>query len=115
VKKMLIILVAGFLASCAPILSAVQGEPATLTTDGATVLLSNPAATVAEDAVVTLFGPVTVVGAKCTPYSKSWICPVGDVPSGKGYRLSITGTLKNASATFYRAGSGDRPVYIQLK
>ena len=117
-KKILILtaMLIGFTATaCAPLLATAQGERATLSSDGTSVLFSNPGSSTAEDVSVTLYGPVTVTGAACTPFSKSWICPIGSVPSGKGYRLQFTGPLNNASASFYRAGSGDRPIYIQYR
>jgi hypothetical protein len=96
-------------------LGAVQQDSVTLTTDGTVLLFANPDPTPAQDAVVVLYGPATVTGAACTPFSKSWVCPIGDVPTGKGYTLADTGVLNNASASFYRAASADRPIYIQLK
>jgi hypothetical protein len=115
VKKSLILLTAALLASCAPLLSKVQSEPATLSTDGTAVLFNNPATDTAQNVSVALYGPVTVTGDGCHTYSKSWICAISSVPGGKAYRLQITGMLNNASASFYRAGGGGRPIYIQLK
>ncbi|WP_456833707.1 hypothetical protein [Deinococcus sp. UYEF24] len=92
-----------------------QSDRATLTTDGTSVLFANPASDVAQDAVVVLYGLVTVTGAPCASFSRRWICPIGDVPGGKGYRLDYTGMLNSMNASFYRAGGGNRPIYIQVK
>ncbi|ULH15546.1 hypothetical protein MF271_16800 [Deinococcus sp. KNUC1210] len=114
-KKLLLILPLLALASCAPLLSTVQGTAATLSTDGTSVLFSNPGPQAAEDVSVVLYGPVTVTGVTCIPFSRSWICPINDVPVGKAFRLQFTGNLNNASASFYTASSGNRPLYVQLK
>ena len=115
-KKLLLSTVLAFgLASCAPLLSTVQGTAATLTTDGTSVLFSNPGPQTAEDVSVVLYGPVSVTGAACTLFSRSWVCPIKDVPGGQGYRLAYTGPLNNASGSYYTASDGNRPLYIQLK
>lgn len=110
------------LTACAPLVStaisagsAIQNDPATLTTDGTSVVFTNAAPTTAQDAVVVLYGPVTVSGAACAPFSKSWVCPIGDVVTGQAFPLAYTGILNDASASFYRAASGNRPIYTPLK
>ena len=80
---MLAVVLIGFTATaCAPLLSTGQREQAKLSTDGTSVLFSNPAPTLAEDAVVMLYGPVTVSGAACIPFSKSW-APTGACRAGR--------------------------------
>lgn len=110
------------LTACAPLVSSaisagqiIQNDPATLTNDGTALLFTNAAPTIAQDVVVVLYGPATVDLPACAPFSKSWVCPLGDVATGQAPRLSYTGQLNGASVSFYRAGSGDRPIYIQLK
>ncbi len=116
------VLVGLALSACAPVVGAavstgeaLQNDPATLTTDGTSVVFSNAAPTPAQDVVVVLYGPATVSGVPCAAFSKSWICPIGDVLTGQAFPLGYTGTLNDASASFYRAGSGNQPLYKHLK
>lgn len=137
--KKLLILPVFLLASCAPILSAVsprlilsalpaalqyaQGEKALLTDTSAGLTLTNGDSTALEGASVTLDGvsTVTAQGADCRPAgSHSTACSIGSIPGtvyGKAYSFVIkyTGALKGASAAFYRASSGNRPIFIQLR
>ena len=127
------------LASCAPLLSAVtpklilsalpaalqyaQGEKALLTDSGSAVTLTNGDVNAIEQASVVLdgVGTVTATVADCRPMgAHSTACSIGDIPGtvdGKAYSyiLRYTGTLKGASAGFYRAKSGNRPIFIQVK
>lgn len=137
--KRLLIVPALLLASCAPLLSAVsprlilsalpaalqyaQGEKAILTDTPVGLTLTNGDTIALEGASVTLDGVSTVtgVGASCQPAGQHSIaCSIGDIPGtvdGKAYSyvLRYTGALHGASAAFYRAASGNRPIFIQLK
>ncbi len=110
-----------------------QGEKALITDTSAGLTLTNGDSTALEGASVTLdlspaYNPdpklgstVTANGAACLPAGDhSVACSIGSIPGtvdGKAYSYVIryTGTLKGASAGFYRAASGNRPIFIQLK
>lgn len=137
--KKLLILPVLLLASCAPLLSAVtprliltalpaalqyaQGEKALLTGTADSVTLTNGDSEALEGASVTLDGvsTVTAQGADCRPAGDhSTACSIGSIPGtvdGKAYSyvIKFTGSLKGASAAFYRAKSGNRPIFIQLR
>ena len=137
--KKLLFLPLLLLASCAPLLSAVtpklilsalpaalqytQGEKAILTDSGSAVTLTNGDVSAIEGASVVLdgVGTVTATGADCRPAgTHSIACSIRDIPGtvdGKAYSYIVryTGTLKGASAAFYRAKSGNRPIFIQVR
>lgn len=137
--KRFLILPLLLLASCAPLLSAVsprlilsalpaalqyaQGEKALLTDSGSAVALTNGDTAALDGASITLDGvnTVTAQGADCRPAgTHSTACSIGAIPGtvdGKAYSYIIqyTGTLKGASAAFYRVKSGNRPIFIQVR
>jgi hypothetical protein len=116
VKRLLIL---SFLAmtACAPILSAVQGDPATFARDNGGVLLGNksgPGPLVAP--TVRLEGPGLVMSAPCVARAVNvYGCVLPDVPEGQAYRLTpIGGTITKGSVTYYRSNSGARFIYREL-
>ena len=137
--KRLLLMPVLLLAGCAPLLSAVsprlilsalpaalqyaQGEKALLTDDGHAVTLTNGDTEALDGASVTLNGvsTVTAAGADCRPAgTHSVACSIGTIPGtvdGKAYSFVIqyTGTSRGSSAAFYRASSGNRPIFIQLR
>ena len=103
----LLILPLLLLASCAPLLQAVQGETGTLVREGADVLLVNPGKGDMTEVVMRVEGPGLTLGSPCTQRAVNvYGCLVGSVPEGKKYRITPTaGTISKASANFYRVGS----------
>ena len=95
------------LASCAPLLQAVQGEAGTLVRDGADVLLVNPGKGDMTETVLRVEGPGLTLGSPCAQRAANvYGCLVGSVPEGKKYRITpLTGSVTKASANFYRVGS----------
>ena len=115
-RKLLFLFPLLVLASCAPILSAVQGDTGTFTRDGASVVLTNPAGGGKMlDAAVRVEGLGLVMGAPCALRAVNvYGCVLGDVPDGKSYRLTPTaGLISKASATYY-PDAGVRFIYLEL-
>lgn len=118
--KRIILLATVLLASCAPILGAVQGEDAaTLTVVPAgqnsygRVVFSDPDPRIARDTVIVMVGAadfaVDTAGlraadpdARCYPRQQGWVCEVGDVD--KGYTVPVRGKPLRGYASFYRDG-----------
>ena len=105
--KKLLILMTLTLASCAPLLQAVQGEAGTLVRDESAVLLVNPGPGDMTETVMRVEGPGLTLGSPCSQRAVNvYGCLVGSVPEGKKYRVTpLTGTITRASANFYRVGS----------
>lgn len=103
------------LTACAPALQLAQGERASLTRDGQSILLSNPGPDTAESPALLIVGAVSGLPDVCRPRSPGvWGCALPDVPAGQRYRLAYSGTVNAGSVTFYRASAGVRPVYLEL-
>lgn len=114
--KRLLILSVLALSSCAPLLSAVQGDDATLTRDTGSVVFT-AGKTNAEDVAVYLSGPGLTVsgeGVACKVVSSGIGCALGTVPAGKRFRLIVNASPKSGNASFYRPGSA-RPVLTPLQ
>lgn len=111
--KRLALLMVVALTSCAPVLSNLQHDPATLTRQGEDVVFTNPADTTAEGVTVFLAGATSVTGAQCGPVRSGTGCIVGDVPAHKSYRLHAPGAAVTGNSLHYRPDS-NRPVLTEL-
>jgi hypothetical protein len=101
------------LSSCAPLLSALQGDDATLIRAGGVVTFT-AGSTLAQDVGVYLTGAALNVSTPgCHVVGNGVGCKLGDVPPNHPVTLSISGTV-TGSATYYRPGS-DRPFITTLK
>ena len=112
--KRLALLVCLSLASCAPILSTIQQDDATLIRGGGVVVFT-AGGTLAQDVAVYVAGVgLTVTGPSCRLMGNGVGCKLGDVPANTPARISVTGSVISGSATYYRVGS-NRPYIATLK
>ncbi|MBB5234492.1 hypothetical protein [Deinococcus budaensis] len=131
-KKHLMLLVAALsFASCAPVAQLAQpGEAATLTRDGASLLLSNPGPdALTGDPGRAGDGPaLTVEGSGLVPDDQAalWCksngmktrlsCNLPNVPAGSRLRVTLmAGQVGDALLLAYRASKGAVPVFVALK
>jgi len=104
------------LAACAPALQTAQRESASLKLDGASVVFVNPGPDTATAPALLLSGDFVTTDQNCKRRASGYTgCTLPDVGVGKLYRVVIDqGQVKAGSVTFYRTGSGVRPVYLRL-
>ena len=109
-----ILLLALALSSCAPILSTLQSDDATLTRGGGVIVFS-AGKTDAQDVAVYLAGTgLNIPGADCAPVGNGVGCKLGTVKAYAPITLTPTGTVLSGSATYYRPGN-NRPYIAPLK
>ncbi|MDP9766475.1 hypothetical protein [Deinococcus enclensis] len=132
--KRLLILAAVLLSACAPVAQLAQpGEKATLTRDGQSLLLTNPAPdALTGDPGRAGDGPALTVNgtadlaldetarAWCQPVTvatgRRYACNLPTVPAGQRQRVTWTaGQVTDAAVLGYRPGLGPRPVLIWLE
>ena len=104
------------LASCAPALQTAQRESASLKLDGASVVFVNPGPDTATAPALLLSGDFVTTDQNCTRRPSGYTgCTLPDTPAGKLYRVVIDqGQVRAGSVTFYKSGSGVRPIYLRL-
>lgn len=104
------------LTACAPALQAAQQESASLKLDGASVVFINPGPDTATAPALLLSGDFVTTDQNCKRRASGYTgCTLPDTPAGKLYRIIIDqGKVNTGSVTFYRSGSGVRPIYLRL-
>lgn len=101
------------LTACAPALQLAQREAASLSRVSGGIVFSNPGPDAAQDVAVLVTGTLSPLPAACKVRASGRMgCELGDVPAGVS--VTLTGDVREASTTFYRAGSGARPIYLEL-
>jgi hypothetical protein len=97
-KKLLILPL--LLASCAPVISAVQGTASTLTATETALTFSNGDAVNAVKVVVAIDG-ASFSDARCGAAKDGiTVCNLGDVPANTAAALNYTGKIVDANATW---------------
>ena len=102
------------LASCAPLYGVVQGDRATLRVEAQAVVFANPGPDVARLPSLLIRDAASADPLCSRLDARTVACKLPDVPAGQQYRLVTDTRPTAASVTFYRAGSGDRPVYLRV-